>query len=380
MKNQPKLRLITALLFGTALSLVLGAPALFAAGGMYMLSGLNTEQAHTVAGSLFDITINSSTIIQEAQTYFRPGGQSVSNIQRSLLDKRDYPMIATKRIVEGDIVELDQAEITDVIQTFKTQFSPKGTVTMTPVPFRLRNIKIDVQLNPDKIKSTYYGFLAGLNEEDRSKWPIVRYIWEVLMAEKWGANQALCDWAGEYVAPTNDTTAGPTLGSYDGLKKIVTDGLSAGTMNELNLDFDPTQASETFQAFEQIVDLLPQELQDEELVFLCSKKTELAYFRDRRNTHGSDTDYMLKNNVKQMTLDGRPNMVIQPMNGIGRNGDHGWIVVTPKRNLLIGERAGGYNMGMEKALRSVAILADWYEGVGVGLAEEVFVHRPTDAS
>ncbi len=368
------------MLVATALLLVVGVPAAMAAGSLWLVSKAPGAADMVANAQLFDIVINSSTIIQEAQTYFRPGGQAVSNIQMARVDKRDYPDVATKRIVDGDIVELDEAEITDVIQTFKTNFSPKGTVTLTPTPFRVRNIKIDLSINPDKIKSTYYGYLANLAEADRSKWPIVRWIWEVLLPGKWAANQAYCDWAGAYVAATNDATPGPTLGSYDGLKTIAEAGLLAGTMNELSLTKDLTSATEVFGAFEEAVDMLPQELQDEELVFLCSPKTELAYFRDRRNTHGNDADYAQKNKSRTMTIDGRENMLIKPLNGIGRAGDHGWMIITPKRNLLLGERKNSFNVGMEKALRSVAVMADWYEGVGFGLAEEVYVVRPADES
>lgn len=379
--KQP-MRLAAALLIGTALSLVLGAPAVLAAGGAYMLkAGYVASHTMVMPGVTFDITISSSTIIAEAQTYFRAGGHAMSDIQTAVKDKRDLPSFAKKRIVQGDIVELSSGEITSVLQTFKKRWSPKGDVTLTPVPFRLRRIKGDVDLDPDEVASTYYGFLADLAQEDRSKWPVVRYIMEVLMAQAWGKDQSDTDWAGEYVAATNDDVAGPTLGSYDGLKTIVTKGLDVdGTMNELQLDYDITSASQVFQAMEQIVDKLPQQYQSEDMLVICSPKIKLNYFRDRRNTHGSDMDYNQKNNIMNMTLDGLPNMAIQPMNGIGAAGDHGWVIVTPRRNVLIGERMNSYNMGIEKARRGVSVLFDYTEGIGVGLAEEVFVVRPSDDS
>ncbi|WP_196302641.1 hypothetical protein, partial [Streptococcus pneumoniae] len=92
----------------------------------------------------------------------------------------------------------------------------------------------------------------------------------------------------------------------------------------------------------------PQEYHGEDLVFLCSPKTELAYFRDRRNTHGNYVGAERRNaDSKGMTIDGRDNMLIQKMAGIGRAGDHGWMVATTRRNLLRGSRSNSYNMHME---------------------------------
>lgn len=382
MKTPKILKRLTFSMLIATLGLLLGAPVAIAAVGGYALQAGIKAAPHLAqySGSCFDITITSSTIIAEAQTYFRAGGHAISDIQTSIKERRDFPDIATTRVVDGDIVELSEAEISSVLQTFKKQFSPKGDVTLTPVPFRLRNIKIDLSLDPDDIKSTYYGFLADLAQGERAKWPIVRYIWEVLVAQQWGKDHAHCDWAGAYVAPTGNTTAGPTLGSYDGLKKIVTDGLGNGSMNEIVLTNDITSKTEVFDAFEEAVDALPEKYHNEDMVMLCSGKVELAYFRDRRNQHGQDADYREKARSKGMTIDGRENMLIKPLTGIGMNNDHGWMVITPKRNLLLGKRKNSYNLRMQEDKRSVAIMADYFEGIGVGLAEEVFVVRPSDDS
>jgi hypothetical protein len=377
------LTLASVLAMGTVMASGLGT-GLLATSAIVGLSGLGVGLAGLPAGSMFDIVVNVDVngIIAESTTYFRPGGQAEDQIQQTIKDKRDLPGVANLRLVDGDIVELSEAEISDVIQGFKHQFSPKGTVNMTPVPFRLRNIKIDLSLYPDKIKSTYYGFLAGMPEGDRKNWPIVRWIWEVLVAPKWGANQALIDWAGVYAAPSNDTTAGPTLGSYDGIKKIVQDGLTAGSMNELTLTKSLLNPVETFEAFEEINDQLDQAYQEEEMVYLCSERIQKYYLRDRRNSHGNDMDYLskLQQGTFTPTIDFRENHVIQKMAGIGRNNDHGWVIVTPKRNLLLGRRNNSYNFHMESDKRAVALMADWYEGVGFGLAEEVFVVRPSEES
>src|SRR5690606_343701 len=134
--------------------------------------------------------------------------------------------------------------------------------------------------------------------------------------------------------------------------------------------------AETFEAFEEAFDQLDQAYQREDMVILCSPKIATYYFRDRRNTHGGNNDY--QGDIKNLFIDGHPNIRIQAMNGIGRNGDHGWMVITPKRNLILGKRLnaeGGYNFQMEESHRTVDVMADWKEGVGFGLGAEVFVVR-----
>jgi hypothetical protein len=382
MKPLKTVRLGAALLVGAALTLLTGLPVLLGAAAVYGASFLTSIPTNLPPGVLMDISITTSTILEDWQEYYVNAGQSAEDILQAVQDKRDFINVAERRVVDGDIYQLSESEITDVLQAFKNTFSAKGAVTMTPVPIRLRNVKIDLSLNPDKIKSSYYGFLAGLPSADRASWPIVRWIWEKLVMPKSAANLAYVDWAGQFVSPTENSTAGTTLGAYDGLKKIITDDLDGGTpkMNELTLTNSLLNTAQTFSAFEETLDQLDQKYHDEEMVYLCSPKTYLAYFRDRRNSIGDNADYAMKNNSRVMTLDGRDNHEIIKMNGIGRAGDHGWLVVTPKRNLFHCNRQNAYNVAMESDKRSVALMADWYEGVGFGLAEEVFVVRQTDES
>lgn len=379
-----KARLFSAMLVGTALLLATGMPLLLGAAGAYAMGALAKGATAIPPGMLADITIDTSTLLEEWQEYYLNAGQNEDQIQVAVQDKRDYVNFSKLMVVDGELVQLSEAEITDVIQGFKKNFSPKGDATVTPVPFQLRNIKIDLSIYPDDIKSTYYGFWKGLNEADRAQWPVVRWIWEKLVAPKWGANLSHIDWCGKFVARTNDTVAGPTKGSYTGLKQIIIDNLDGGTptMTELTLTNSLTNTSQVFNAFEEAYDQLDQKYHDESLVILCSPKTQLNYFRDRRNTTGTNMDYAIngKDKARDMTLDGRENVRIQPMNGIGRSGDHDWLVITTERNLLRGERSNGYNLKMESDKRAVAIMADWWEGVGFGLAEEVFVVRGNDDS
>lgn len=380
-----KTRMLSALLLGTALMLLTGAPLLLGAAFCYAVTAAPKVISALPPGVCADITIDVSTLLEEWQEYYLNAGQNEDEIQVAVQDKRDYTNFSKLMVVDGEIVKLSEAEITDVIQGFKKEFSPKGDATVTPVPFQLRNIKIDLSIYPDDIKSTYYGFWKGLKSDgDREQWPVVRWIWEKLVAPKWGANLAHIDWCGKYVAPTSNTTPGPTKGSYTGLKQIIIDDLDSGTpkMTEITLTNSLTNTSQIFDAFEEAYDALDQKYHDEAMVILCSPKTQLNYFRDRRNTTGTNMDYAIngKDKARDMTLDGRENVRIQPMNGIGRSGDHDWLVITTERNLLRGERSNGYNLRMESDKRAVAIMADWWEGVGFGLAEEVFVVRGNDDS
>lgn len=325
-------------------------------------------------GVLSASTLTITDVLSSYGSYFQNRGQAESSILQQMKEKRQLDAIAQKRVIDGDILELSQAEITGVIQTFKKTFSPKETATFTANPIRTRNIKIDLELYPDDIKSSWLGFLSNIAEGDRMNWPFVRWYFEKLVGPQWGKDLSACDWAGRYIAATNDSVGGPSNGSYDGLKhQVIADQAGSAKMNDLNLSQNLATATDVFNGIEAAASGIPQHWINEEVVFLMSAKTELNYFRDRRNEHGSDYG---QNNTQStgMTVDGRPNWKIVPLLGMDQNDDHDWLVVTPASNILNVTRGTGYNFHMESAKRAVAVMADWHEAMGFGIKELVYFH------
>jgi len=321
-------------------------------------------------------TLTITDVVSEFGDYYKNGGQNESNILQQMKEKRQLDAVSQKRIIDGDILELSQAEISGIIQAFKTNWSPGNAATFTANPIRTRNIKIDLEMYPDDIKSSWLGFLANIAEGDRANWPFVKWYWEKLVGPQWGKDLSLVDWAGNYVAPTNNTTPGATKGSYDGLRhQIIADAALGGSakMIDMALSGNLATAASAFDVVEDAAASIPQYWLDEEIVFIMSAKSELNYFRDRRNTHGQNYG---QDNMKSraMTVDGRPNWKIVPLTGMDQESDHDWLVVTPASNLINVRRGAGYNLKMESARRCVSVMADWHEGFGFGIKEMVYYH------
>jgi hypothetical protein len=346
--------------------------------GTGIMAGLSLAASPFLSGQggLNAATLTITDVVTEFGDYYKNGGQNESNILQQMKEKRQLDAVSQKRIIDGDILELSQAEISGIIQSFKTNWSPGNAATFTANPIRTRNIKIDLELYPDNIKSAWLGFLANIAEGDRANWPFVRWYWEKLVGPQWGKDLSLVDWAGNYVAPTNDTTTGPTKGSYDGLRhQIIADAALGGSakMVDMALSGNLATAASAFDVVEDAAASIPQHWLDEDILFIMSAKSELNYFRDRRNTHGQNYG---QDNMKSrsMTVDGRPNWRIVPLTGMDQESDHDWLVVTPASNLLNVRRGAGYNLKMESARRCVSVMADWHEGFGFGIKEMVYYH------
>lgn len=314
-------------------------------------------------------TINAGTLYQEFNTYYQDMGQNLSSVFKAWEQGRTFPANATQVFHNGNLFVAANASFSSTLRPFKAAWNAVGGATFSPKEIPLRKRKVDVELYPDDISGTFLGFMETVGEADRSKWPFVRYVLEKLIAEKVAAEQEAADWAGTY--NVNGTTH---LAVTDGLKTIVTAGLSGSTMNEVTLTADATAAASAFDALEEFAASLPRFWRDKPIQILCSPEFELNYFRDRRNTHGSDTNY--RGESRMMSVDGRPNWQLVPFDGIGMAGDTGWLIATPKANLLRIVRQGSYRVGMDTDARLVKVYADWEEGIGFAMDEMVYAHNP----
>lgn len=322
---------------------------------------------------LFAATLTITDIITEYGDYFQNRGQTEDNIKQLIKEKRQLSDYAQLRVIDGDIYELSKAEVSGIIQTFKKNWSPGNAATFTPNPIRTRNVKIDLELYPDEVKSAWLGFFASLKEGDRKNWTFVKWYWEVLVAPQLGKDMSLVDWAGNHVDATNDTTPGTTKGSYDGLRhQIIADKALGGSakMNNLALSTHMSTASTAFDTIESAARAIPQEWLQEDVLFITSARAELDYFRDKRNTHGADTNY--NGAAKGMSVDGRPNWKIVPLLGMDQESDHDWLVITPAKNLFEVRRGTQMNLHMESARRCVSVMGDFYTAFGFGLKEMVY--------
>lgn len=319
-------------------------------------------------------TINVANLISSFGSFYLNNGQNRENVLKAFQQERTFPGFAAKRFTNDSVYRTSTASITSVLQQFKKEWSPKGTPTFEPNEIRLRNWKIDVEYTPDEIKDMWLAFLADLSEGDRRNWPIVRYIWEELVMKQAAEEQEAADWAGVHAAPPGGSTPGSAIAIYDGLKKKVVDGL-AGRMNEVLLTNDSTDPAKAVDAVEEFTDALPKHWRGKKVKILCSPQLELNYFRDRRNQFGDHTNY--RGEAQNMAVDGRPNWVLVPFDGMGMTGtDDGTLIATPYNNVVDVQRTNSFNMDMDRTERKVRVFADGWSAVGFDVPEMVYAHLP----
>lgn len=122
------------------------------------------------------MTINIDDLILEFGEQYIPGGQTAKSIKQQLYAvasiEEDFRMVPEN----GSHYVSVYSSISEVLQAFSIPFVTKGNLTFQPVKYELGEFKIDAQISPDKLWKSWLGFLAELNEVDRSKWTFIQWV------------------------------------------------------------------------------------------------------------------------------------------------------------------------------------------------------------
>lgn len=312
-------------------------------------------------------TITATDVVAEYGAYYINSGQNTSRVLK-LLKQKTETVTHAKRIITGDTVyRQSEALITEILQPFQNTWTSKGNTTFKPRDITLRPMKIDWQGVPDKLKESWLGFLADFEEKDRKKWPFVRWlIEEMLITQSEHDREKAAYFYGEYVAPV-EGVAGNAADVMDGIKKLLDDGIDGATMNEVSLD--AITPSNIFDLVEEFTDSIPDEYDMVPMKLFMSRKNFRDYFRDKRNTHGGNTNFQDSDRF----VDYRENIEIV---GLPSMAGSDYLFATPKNNFLWCTNGSVGRPQIEGVDRTVKVYTDWYEGLGFGLDEMVFVSRP----
>lgn len=319
------------------------------------------------------MSIIASEIVAKFGAYYLEEGQNMDRLKAALRQQSVTPSFCIPIITESDMYRSANVALGEIVQGFQKGFTPKGDITFKPNEIRLRNIKADVTIDPDDVKGKWLGFLASLTEQDRSQWDIVRYMMEVHFASRIPHDmETQAYFKGVYGAPTTGV-AGAASAALDGFKKLIDDGINGGTVNALTLSNAPT-ASNIFDTIEEVSDdiLAANPILSGIPMQICVSPSWLrAYFRDKRNTHGGDTNYT---GTGMETIDFTPNMRLVALPSMeGTN----YIFATPVDNMVYLRKVNGMSTpNVQLFDRQVKVLLDWYEGIGFLHNELVFAYKP----
>jgi hypothetical protein len=313
------------------------------------------------------MSIIKTDLVTAFGAYYLEEGQNMDRLKSALRQPAVTPSFAKPIITESDIYRSSNTVLGEIVQQFQKAFTAKGDLNFKPNEIRLRNAKVDLAMYPDDVKASWLGFLASLTDAERANWPIVRYAIEnEIVPQIQHDLETKAYFKGVYVAPTPGTP-GTAAGVIDGVKKLLDDGITDTSMNEITLS---TALSKTniFDMVEEFVDGFDQALSGTKMRVYMSPSWVRAYFRDKRNTHGADINY----NVNGINIiDFMPNVEIV---GLPSMEGSNYIWATPTDNFVHVRKVNGMqDPKVEESKREVSFMLDWYEGIGFLHNELVYV-------
>ncbi|WP_299012017.1 hypothetical protein [uncultured Polaribacter sp.] len=313
------------------------------------------------------MSIVKTDLVTQFGGHYIPEGQNEKRLLSALRQKSVTTSYAKPLIYDGDTYRFSNVVLGEIVQQFQKKFTPKGDVEFKPNKIVLRNLKIDLALYPDDVKASWLGFLENVNEQERAKWPIVRFMLENEVLPQLKQDLELKGYfKGAYVAPTSGT-AGSTVQAIDGVKTLLDAGIADSSMQNVALSAAITPAN-AFDIVEEFVDNIDSLLDGVKKRVYMNEKVLRWYHRDKRNTHGVDVNYDPNKPTVDFTnveLVGLPSMA-----------NENYIWATPVDNFLYIRRVNGMKKPrIEESQREVFLMADWWEGLGFGHNELVYVAK-----
>ncbi|MCY1720179.1 hypothetical protein OU798_07485 [Prolixibacteraceae bacterium Z1-6] len=318
------------------------------------------------------MAITTTQVVQEYGAYYIDAGQNKKRILQQLSQGREIVNFATPIKTDDTIFRLANATFQSLVQPFQKAFTQKGGVAIVPKEIRQYRFKIDDEFMPDELYATWLGFLTA-NNVNRKDWPFVKWLVENYYKNQIDQDMELNEYYnGVYAAPEAGT-AGANGTSMVGVKKLLQDGVDAGTMNYVDIEaLDP---STIFDQVELFTDSIAEVYQGIKMNVFMSRKWYKKYMQDKRaqGFYQKTSDAQIDSRIDFTPLD------VVPLASMVGTDD---IFCTPKQNFLHISPATltKNNFKMEEAKRAVAVMGDWSEGLGFGIDQIVWTNKAATGS
>ena len=312
------------------------------------------------------MSVTISEIIKEYGAYYIDAGQNKKRILQMLTQPREITAFATPIKTDDTIFRLANATFRSLVQPFQKAFTQKGGVEFIPNEIRQYRFKIDDEFEPDELVCTWNGFLAG-KTVDRKDWPFVKWLIEVYYGKQIDQDMELSEYYnGVYAAPMTGVAGGSGTG-MNGLKKQLQLGVDAGTINSVSIG--SLDVSTIFDQVESFTDEISEVYQGIKMNVFMSHWWYKKYLQDKRaqNFYQKTSDQQI-----DAGIDFTPLNVKALASMVGTND----IFCTPAENFLhVSPASLTKNLfKLEEAKRSVAVMADWSEGLGFGVNQAVWTN------
>jgi hypothetical protein len=316
------------------------------------------------------MSINIASIVAEFGAYYENAGQNKNRILRLLTQGREFTQYCTPMKTDDTIFRLSNASFNTLVQPFQKAFTQKGGVTFVPNEIRVFHHKIDDEFYPDDIKASWLGFLA-MNNVNREEWPLVKWMVEEYYRKQIDRDMELLEYFnGSYAAPAAGV-AGVDGSGMDGLKKLLQAGVDATTIN--SVDIGALAVETIFDQVEEFSDAIAEVYQGIPMNIYMSKYWYKKYLQDKR----AQTFYQKTSDAQ---IDASVDFTPLSVKGLASMVGSDIIWCTPRENLLhiTTETLTKNQFRLEEAKRCVAVMADWWEGLGFGLNQAIWTNlQPT---
>lgn len=316
------------------------------------------------------MSIKVTDVVDAFGAYYVKGGQNEKRLITGLTQGREFPTICTPMPTDETLFRLSNPMFKTLVQSFQKGFTQKGEVEFKPNELKLFHMKIDDEFYPDELTASWLGFLASTNEPERAAWPFPRWLGEAYYKKQIDQDMELNEYyKGEYTAPTTNV-AGTDGKSMDGLRKQLVAGVADGTIN--SVDIGALDKDTIFDQVEEFTEKISEVYQGIPMEICMSRYWYKKYMQDKRAQafYQKTSDKEIDNGV-----DFTPQSVKPLASMVGTND----IFCTPKANLLhlYSLSADRKSFKVEESKRAVAVMGDWWEGVGFAYNKAVWTNITT---
>lgn len=261
------------------------------------------------------------------------------------------------------------AVLTDVIQAYQCQFTPKGGVTLDQVANTLDQLKVDISITCDDINKFYASWLSDWYEigKDPKVWSFAKYLWTKLILPK--VNEEL-NWNyywGVKAAPTPGV-AGSSVASMTGLSKKLDDYVTAGKLVPITTGAITT--SNVVDRVETFVAALPPAQKRRPGAILVSQTIYEWYYKNYRLNFGTGNGVAGNDNIGAK-IDGT-NKWLQPMTSMEGSQKLIWAP-----DLIVGKRIGEADLPVpevETSIRELKLSMVFHRFIGIEYFFNTFVN------
>ena len=313
-----------------------------------------------------DTIITPTDVINEYGSFYIDEGQN----KESLLRRPFHPFgtrdAFTNIPTNATLIRWSDVQVTEILQRYQDTYTPKGEVVFKPVKVELHQVKVDQQFNPNKLVNTWLGFLTN-NNTDRKTWPFIRwFIEEYLLQQLWEDMESKVIYTGDEAAIVPGT-AGTSVGTMDGIKKIINDNI--GDMTQINTGALAADPKDFVTQVEEFVKEVPKKFWREKMTLNLNPDREVMFIEGMQLKYNMNyaqvSDTMSVRNFNNIKVKGR-----QSMDGSDK------IWMTPIANAVFPVKgfANANGFELESVDRSVKIWTDFWIGVGFLLKDIVFTN------